>query len=89
VPGPPKRFAQAIGASITTAAAIAALVLHADGVADGLLVVLILAAGLESLFAVCLGCQVFSLLMRAGVVPAEICAECADIWGRDAAPSAK
>jgi hypothetical protein len=89
VPGPPKRFAQAIGASITTAAAIAALTLHADGAADGLLMVLILAAGLESLFAVCLGCQVFSLLMRAGVVPAEICAECADIWGRDAAPSAK
>jgi hypothetical protein len=39
----------------------------------------VVAAGLESIFAVCLGCRVFSLLMRIGVVPASVCEECADI----------
>jgi hypothetical protein len=33
-------------------------------------------------FAYCLGCQIFGLLMRAGLVPDEVCAECADIWAR-------
>lgn len=82
VPGPPKRFAQAIGAAITTAAAVAALGFSAHGVADLLLAILLLAAGLESIFAFCVGCQVFRLLMRLGLVPAEVCAECADIWAR-------
>jgi hypothetical protein len=80
VPGPPKRFAQAMGAALTTAAAIAALAFAARGVADVLLVMLILAAGLESIFAFCVGCQIFGLLMRVGVVPEAVCAECADIW---------
>ena len=80
VPGPPKRFAQAMGAALTTAAAIAALAFAAHGVADVLLVMLILAAGLESIFAFCVGCQIFGLLMRVGVVPETVCAECADIW---------
>jgi hypothetical protein len=82
VPGPPKRFAQAIGAGLTCAAAIAALGFAADGLADVLLAALILAAGLESIFAICLGCQLFKGLMRIGVVPAEVCAECAEIWAR-------
>jgi hypothetical protein len=80
VPGPPKRFAQAMGAALTTAAAIAALAFAARGVADVLLVMLILAAGLESIFAFCVGCRIFGLLMRVGVVPEAVCAECADIW---------
>ena len=46
------------------------------------MVVLIAAAGLEAIFAFCLGCKVFGLLMRAGLVPDEVCAECADIWSR-------
>jgi hypothetical protein len=85
VPGPPKRFAQGMGAAMTSAAAIAALGLSAHGVADVLLVMLILAAGLESILAFCVGCQVFGLLMRAGLVPPDVCAECADIWGRTGA----
>ncbi len=85
VPGPPKRFAQAIGAIITTAAATAALGFSADAPADVLLALLIVAAGLESIFAFCIGCQVFALLMRAGLVPAEVCAECADIRARSRA----
>ena len=80
VAGPPKRFAQGMGAVISTAAAIAALAFGSDGVADVLLGMLILAAGLESIFAFCVGCQVFALLMRAGLVPEAVCAECADIW---------
>jgi uncharacterized protein DUF4395 len=79
VPGTPKRFAQAIGALISTAALVFGLVLGHHTVADVLLVVLVLAAGLESIFAICLGCEVFGLLMRAGLVPQEVCAECADI----------
>ena len=78
VPGPPKRFAQGMGATMT----IAAVVLQALGVTAGVYAILglmIVAAGLESLFAVCLGCIAFGWLMRAGVVPEEVCAECADI----------
>jgi hypothetical protein len=82
VSGPPKRFAQGMGAAMTTAAAIAALVFDAHGVADVLLVAMIVAATLESVFAFCVGCKVFGLLMRAGMVPEEVCAECADIWAR-------
>ena len=38
VPGPPKRFAQGIGALISTAALVLALVVGDNGVADGLLI---------------------------------------------------
>jgi hypothetical protein len=81
VSGPPKRFAQAMGAAMTTAAVIA-LALGAHGVVEALLVLVVVAAGLESVFAFCVGCQIFGLLMRAGVIPDEICAECGDIWAR-------
>ena len=76
VPGPPKRFAQGLGAAMTTAAAILA-VAGATTAADVLLVMLVAAAGLESILAFCLGCQVFALLMRAGLVPDSVCLECA------------
>jgi hypothetical protein len=82
VSGPPKRFAQAIGAAMTTTGAVLALGFGLHGAADVLLVAMIAASGLESIFAFCVGCQLFGLLMRAGVVPDEICAECADIWSR-------
>jgi hypothetical protein len=82
VPGPPKRFAQAIGAVITTAGAVLALGFGQDTAADALLAVMVLAAGLESLFAFCAGCRVFGLLMRVGLIPAEVCTRCADIWPR-------
>lgn len=82
VAGPPKRFAQAMGAVMTTAGAVLALGLGAGAAADVVLVALVLAAGLESVLAFCIGCKVFGVLMRAGVVPEDICAECADIWSR-------
>jgi hypothetical protein len=79
VAGPPKRFAQAMGAVMTGAGTVLALGFGQHVAADGLLVAMIAAAGLESIFAVCVGCQLFGLLMRAGLVPAEVCAECADL----------
>lgn len=84
VPGPPKRFAQGMGAAITTTAAVLGLAAGATGAASVLVAALGVAAGLESIFALCLGCQIFALLMRAGVVPEHVCEECADIWSRRA-----
>lgn len=76
VPGPPKRFAQGMGAAMTTAALVAWLA-GATGVVTALLVLLVLAATLESVLAFCLGCQVFAVLMRVGVVPQSVCERCA------------
>src|SRR5690242_13754510 len=70
VPGPPKRFAQALGATFTTAGSIAWLA-GAGTVADVLLALLVAAATLESVFAICVGCHVFNALMRVGLVPEE------------------
>ena len=82
VPGPPKRFAQGMGATMTVTAAIMALALGSSTVADALLVAIILAAGLEAFLAICLGCHIFALLMRAGLIPAAVCADCANIGAR-------
>jgi len=82
VPGPPKRFAQGMGTAFSTAALVLALIAGAHTAADVVLGLLALAAGLESIFAVCLGCETFALLMRLGLIPARICLECADISGR-------
>jgi hypothetical protein len=32
-------------------------------------------------FGFCLGCAAFGFLMRAGVIPDEVCERCANIWG--------
>ncbi|MBV9805258.1 MAG: DUF4395 domain-containing protein [Solirubrobacterales bacterium] len=82
VPGPPKRFAQGMGASMATLALVFWLVVGSHTATDVVLGVFAIAAGLESIFAVCLGCQVFGLLMRAGLIPDEVCAECADLSAR-------
>jgi Domain of unknown function (DUF4395) len=81
VAGPPKRFAQGMGAALTSVAVVA-LALGAGDVVAVLLALLVAAATLESVVALCVGCHVFGLLMRAGVIPDEICAECGDIWSR-------
>jgi len=81
VAGPPKRFAQGIGAVFSVGAAIA----HVAGVeplAYVLIAFLTSAALLESVLAVCLGCIGFSSLMRLGLIPQSVCAECADISRR-------
>jgi hypothetical protein len=79
VAGPPKRFAQGIGAAFSVTALI--LTLAGDWTAARvLLALLVVAATLESVFALCLGCKAFALLMRAGVVPQEVCERCNNIW---------
>ena len=78
VPGPPKRFAQGIGAVVTVTAAVLHVGFGLTGAAYGLLGVLLVAATLESVFALCVGCQVFGLLMRVGVIPQSVCERCND-----------
>lgn len=79
VAGPPKRFAQAIGVAFSSTA----LVLWygfglstAAWVVTGLLAV---AALLEASLGFCLGCKAFGLLMKAGVIPEDVCESCANI----------
>lgn len=78
VPGPPKRFAQIVGAVFTVTATIFVAVGLSLG-AQLLLAAMIVFAGLESIFALCVGCQVFGLLMRAGLIPVSTCEACANI----------
>ena len=77
--GPPKRFAQGIGAvfSLTAFALALSGLWTAAQVVLGLLAA---AAFLESGFGLCLGCKAFALLMRAGVIPVEVCEDCNNIW---------
>jgi Domain of unknown function (DUF4395) len=84
VPGPPKRFAQMIGLAVTTCAAVCAIGFGFDGAAAALIVVLLGFAVLESVVGFCAGCWLFAVLMRAGVIPAETCVACNDIWNRSA-----
>lgn len=79
VPGPPKRFAQGMGAAMSTLAAVLALAAGQETAAYVVLGLLVVAASLEALLALCLGCRVFALLMRAGVIPQAVCARCADL----------
>ncbi|MGH9184874.1 MAG: DUF4395 domain-containing protein [Acidimicrobiales bacterium] len=79
VPGPPKRFAQAIGAVVSVTAAVLALGFGLHTAAYAVLGVLVVAAGLEAGLGLCIGCHIFALLMRAGVVPEEVCERCRDL----------
>jgi hypothetical protein len=76
VAGPPKRFAQGIGATLSLAALIAYFGFGSAGVAYVLLGLILAAATLESVFAICLGCTIFGVLMRWGVIPDEVCERC-------------
>lgn len=73
VPGPPKRFAQAIGLGCTTLASVAFL-LDTPAVSWGLIAMLAVAATLEAAFAICLGCIAYSAIWG--------CADCNDISAR-------
>jgi hypothetical protein len=87
VPGPPKRFAQGIGATLSTVALLAWL-LGVPGLATVMVAFIAVAATLESVFAFCLGCQVFALLMRVGVIPESVCEACNDLRLRAPASAA-
>jgi len=79
VPGPPKRFAQGMGLAFT-ATALGLTLAGETTAARVVLGLLIVAATLESVFAICLGCIVFGWLMRVGIVPESVCERCNDIW---------
>ena len=79
VPGPPKRFAQAIGAAFSVTAAVLTLGFGLTTAADVVLGLLIVAATLESVFGLCLGCKAFATLMRWGLLPVEVCERCNEI----------
>ena len=86
VPGPPKRFAQLLGAVFTVTAAVLTFGFDRFDLAQVVLVVLLVPASLEAFVGFCVGCQIFGLLMRAGVIPERVCEECNDIWNRSRGP---
>jgi len=79
VPGPPKRFAQAMGLTMSTAAVVLYFVFDAPAAAWVVTGVLAGAATLESVVGLCLGCKVFAVLMRAGLVPEATCERCVNL----------
>lgn len=79
VPGPPKRFAQGIGATLSVGALIAHFAFGATPLAFVLLAMILVAASLEAALGFCLGCKVFAMLMRAGVIAPETCEACNDL----------
>ncbi len=84
VAGPPKRFAQALGACISLAALALAFPFKRSNAAFALVGMIAAFAMLESGFGFCVGCKIFGGLMKAGLVPEHVCAECANIWSRPA-----
>lgn len=88
VPGPPKRFAQAIGLVLTTTAAVTAYAFGAVLLPIMLVAVLLLFALLESVLGFCAGCWLFGHLMRWGVIPADTCEACMKVQQRYAPSNA-
>ena len=86
VAGPPKRFAQGMGLAMTSTAAVLALGFGERAAADVIAGLVVMAAGLESIFGFCIGCQVFAILMRRGLIPDDVCASCNDLSLRAGAP---
>lgn len=78
IAGPPKRFAQAIGATVTIAGTVVLAAGHPGGT-EVLLGLLIVAAALESVAGYCIGCKIFAGLMRLGLIPDSVCVECANV----------
>lgn len=87
VAGPPKRFAQAIGLTFSLTAAVLFYAFDANAAGFIVLAALAAAASLESALGFCLGCQAFALLMKAGVIPEEVCESCNNIWADRTPPT--
>lgn len=81
VPGPPKRFAQGVGVAFTLTAFVL-MVADVTTLARIVIALLVVAAFLEAVFAICLGCIVFGWLMRLGVIPKSVCEECNNFISR-------
>lgn len=78
VPGPPKRFAQGIGAVMSTLA-LALFLSGAEPAAWTVLGILVVAASLEAFAGFCLGCRAFALLQSRGLIPEDVCEACNNI----------
>jgi len=87
VAGPPKRFAQAIGLTFSLAATLAYFVAGSVVAGNLILGALTIAAFMESALGFCLGCKMFAILMKFGVIPNDVCVECANIWARQKSPA--
>ena len=81
-PGPPKRMAQAMGLAMSGTALLLNYRYGKRRAAKAVLAVLTAAAGLEAGLGLCLGCKLFQLGMRVGLVPPSVCEECNNIWAR-------
>ena len=78
--GPPKRFAQGIGAAFTVTASVLWFGFALFGAAQVVIAMLLVAASLEAFLGFCLGCTIFSFGMKVGIVPEEVCERCNNIW---------
>ena len=75
VPGPPKRFAQAIGL-VFSAAALIALLFSEMSATRYLIGILGFFASLEAFVGFCTGCYVFGWLIRFRLIPESVCESC-------------
>jgi hypothetical protein len=75
-PGPPKRFAQSIGALFTVTATVLWYAAGEHTAALALAGIVVVFATLESVFGLCVGCRAFYLGMRLGLVPPSVCEDC-------------
>lgn len=76
-PGPAKRFAQSIGALFTVVATVLWFGFGEHTAALALVGIIAVFASLESALGLCVGCRVFYIGMRLGVVPPHVCDDCA------------
>lgn len=81
VPGPPKRFAQGIGALFSITASVLYLV-DLSTASRWVAAALAGPAFLEAAFGFCVGCKMFAGLMKLGIIPESVCVECNDISSR-------
>jgi len=90
--GPPKRFAQSLGAIMTVAGVVLTFGFGLTAAAYVVAGIVVALASLESIVGLCIGCQIFRLLMVMHLIPETVCEECANIWlrsepaGSDIAP---
>ena len=75
VPGPPKRFAQAIGL-VFSAAALITLLFSEISATRYLIGILGFFASLEAFVGFCTGCYVFRWLIRFRLIPESVCESC-------------
>lgn len=75
VAGPPKRFAQGIGA-ICMIAASALWFAHFETAAWAVAGMVVVFATLEATIAFCMGCWIYARLQRAGIFPPDACVDC-------------